>query len=277
MLMLKQYVPIRAYKPRLYLNGFPKAGIHLLCQMVEPLLTATTIGTNGTAWCGTFAYHSWTNERLPLRPILWRMSCLPRGEFMMGHCGYHQDIDRLFYFANIGHIFLYRDPRAVAVSQAHHILDEDKPSLMHPHKDFFKMFKSFKATLGAVIKGIGPYPGVIARWVEYAPWLDAPHVLKLKYEDLISQPEASAKTIIDFALNNATELLDGNDGKIEATEETYQELTRLMLESASNTKASVTYREGKIDGWRKEFDDDLYRLFRECDPDNWVEKLGYTD
>lgn len=192
----------------------------------------------------------------------------------MGHCGYHPDIEKLFWCANIGHIFLYRDPRAVAVSQTHHILD-DRPGLMHQHKDFYQMLGSFKAALGAVIGGIGPYPGVMSRWSQYAAWLDSDFILKLRFEDLIKQPEICAQQIIDFAVKNATELLEGTCGKIECTPETHQELVKLMVKGGKDTAGSTTFREGKVDGWKKDFDDDVRQLFKRHDPDNRVVKLGY--
>ena len=61
-ILLRQYVPLEAYKPRVYLNGFPKAGLHMLEQMAGVLLGASTLGTNNSPWLGTYLWHSWSME-----------------------------------------------------------------------------------------------------------------------------------------------------------------------------------------------------------------------
>lgn len=272
-ILLRQYVPLDVYKPRAHLNGFPKAGLHMLEQMVKILLNPSAVGTNGTPWLGTYRWHSFSMQWQNMRRYLWRLSCLERGAYLMGHSGYHKKTRRLMQYANIGHIFLYRDLRDIAVSQAHHIYDEDQANWQHEHKDFYRMMGDFDATLLAVIKGIGAYPGVVERWTEYALWLEVKDTLVLTYEQMRNDTERTAGRIILYLLKKATGLLDGNNYKIELAPEDVRKLAGQMAEAV--VKPSPTFRRGAVSSWRDEFKPEHVEAFKRSDPENWLVKLEY--
>lgn len=272
-ILLRQYVPLEAYKPRVYLNGFPKAGLHMLEQMVGLMVGPSTVGMNGTRWLGTYKWNSWSMQWQDLRRYLWRLSCLERGTYLMGHSGHHKKIERLLRYANIGHIFLYRDLRAIAVSQAHHIWDEDQPFWQHEHKDLYRMLGSYDAVLMAVIEGLGPYPGVVERWAEYAPWLKSKHALHLTYRELHDDLQRSMGRIVLYLLNNATALLEGNQFKIEMDPEDIKRLAE-RAEEVTGTH-STTFRRGVVDSWRDEFKPEHVEAFKRSDVDGWLIKLGF--
>ena len=273
-ILLRQYVPLEAYKPRVYLNGFPKAGLHMLEQMVGVLLGPSTMGTNTSPWLGTYRWHSWSMEWQDVPRYLWRMSCLERGTYMMGHSGHDERIAQLMNYANIGHIFLYRDLRDVAVSQAHHIWDEGQSTWAHEHKDFYKMLGSFDAVLLAVIEGLGPYPGVVQRWTEYAPWLEVEDALHVQYEQMRNDGERTAGAIILYLMKRATRLLEGNSFGVEMAPEDVKTLAGKMVEATG--KPSGTFRRGVTGGWRDAFKPEHIEAFKQHDPDGWLERLGYS-
>lgn len=272
-ILLRQYVPLDAYKPRLYINDMPKAGLHMLEQMVGVLLSPSAVGTNGSPWLGTYKWHSFSMEWQNLRQYLWRMSCLEKGQYLMGHSAYHEDIERLMGYANIGHIFLYRDFRDVAVSQAHHIWDEKQPSWQHEHKDFYRMLGGFDDVLLAVIEGLGPYPGIIERWEEYAAWLEVEGVLALTYEQMRTEIERTAGRIILYLMRRATQLIEGNHFGIEMAPEDIKKVSGQM--AAATEKPSGTFRKGLVGGWREEFTPEHVEAFKESDPNGWLVKLGF--
>ena len=274
-LTLLQQVPIERYKPRLYLNGFPKAGLHLLEQMAQVLVTPSQIGQSGNEWLGTFKHRSWTNEPKDLRRFLWRLSCLRHGQYAKGHCGYWDEIERLMWYANIGQVFVYRDLRDVAVSVAHHVTSDD-PQLAHEHKSFFQMME-FDDVLLAVIKGIGPYPGVIERWERYAPWLEVDWILKVKYEELVAGLELWAENILHYAVSNATRLLETRIAPMAITLDTERELVKRMVEAAQDTGKSVTYRKGQPGEWREAFKPEHVKAFKKMDRAGWLKRLGYEE
>ena len=274
-ILLRQNVPLEAYKPRVYLSGFPKAGLHMLEQMVRVLVSPATVGTGGSQWLGTYKWHSFSMIWQNMRQVLWRMSCLERGTYLMGHAGYDKRLARLLKYANIGHIFIYRDLRDIAVSQAHHIYDvgENRAHWQHEHKDLYRMLGSFDATLLAVIEGLGPYPGVVERWVEYAPWLKNKQVLALRYEDLLGQTIEMAVKILVYLMKNATDLLEGNRFGIDMDPEDAARLTKKM--AASTVIPSPTFRRGVAGGWRDEFTPEHVEAFKKSDPNGWLVRLGY--
>ena len=274
-ILLRQSVPISAYKPRAYLNGFPKSGLHLLEQMVGLMLGRSDVGTGGSQWIGTYKWHSWTMIWQDVGRMLWRLSCQERGTYLMGHAGYHDDIRRMLDYGNILHILIYRDLRDVAVSQAHHIFDEDQAAWQHEHKDFYRMLGGFDEVLSAVIEGIGPYPGVVKRWTEYAPWLQCDEVLALKFEEMRAQPLESAARIILRLVKSATERLEGNAFGVEMDPEDVKRLAQRMVDATK--QPSPTFRKGKAGGWREEFKPEHVALFKKHDPDDWLGRLGYGD
>jgi len=179
------------------------------------------------------------------------------------------------YYANIGHIFIYRDLRDVAVSQAYHITSDDC-RLAHEHKSFFKMFDNFDEVLKAVITGIGPYPGVVSRWKMYAPWLDVNWVMSLKFEDLKNDLEDCCKAITNYVLYNATHLLEDKIADFTFGEGAQEQLIEKMVEQSKKTHLSVTYRKGQSGEWQTHFKQEHIDLWMKNDPDNWIEKLGYS-
>ena len=272
-ILLRQYVPLEAYKPRVYLNGFPKAGLHMLEQMVGVLISSSTVGTNGTSWLGTYRWHSFSMEWQKMKQYLWRMSCLEKGRYLMGHSGYKKQIARLLRYANIGHIFLYRDLRDIAVSQAHHIWDEDRDNWRHEHKDLYRMLGSYEAVLLAVIEGLGPYPGVVERWAEYAPWLENKDAFHVTFAQMRNDTERTAGAIILYLLKRATKLLEGNNFGIEMAPEDVKCLSEKM--SSAVKKPSGTIRRGVVGSWRDEFQPQHVEAFRRSDPTGWLLKLGF--
>lgn len=273
-ILLIQRVPLTAYKPRAMLNGLPKSGVHMLEQMVATLLTPSEVGRQGTHWLGTYKWHSFTMQLQNIRQYLWRLSCMERGTYLMGHSGYLEDVERMLRYGNIAHIFIYRDLRDVAVSQAHHVWDKDKPNLRHEHKDLYQMM-TFDEALLAVIQGVGPYPGVVERWAAYAPWLEAQDVLALSYGYIRSETGKAAGQILLYLLQKATELLDGNDYGVEIAPDDLRYLVDKMVKATE--EPSTTFRRGVAGGWRDEFKPEHVEAFKETDADGWLVKLGFEE
>lgn len=275
-LTLVQKIPLQSYPPRLYLNGFPKSGLHLLEQMVSPFLTPGTCGRGGGEWLGCFKWHSFSNEMLDVRNTAWRLSLLERGRYLKGHLGHLDVFESVMFWGNIGQIMVVRDLRDVAVSTAHHIWSENDV-LKHEHKDLYRMLGSFDEVLLAVIEGLRPYPGLMERWEKYTRWLDLDWVMKVDFADLIGRPEEMARSILKYALYNATHLLENRIGHVEFEPETEARLVQMMVESAARKDQSTTFREGKTGGWREAFSERHKAAFKAADTGGWLARLGYAE
>lgn len=271
-----QQIPIQSYPARLYLNGFPKAGLHLLELMTDTLVTKSSGGRDGSEWLGSFRWNSWSNELQDIRHVAWRLSLLARGDYLKGHMGHFDVIESVMFWGNIGHIFVVRDLRDVAVSLTHHIMSDD-PVLRHQHKTIYSMLGGFDEILTAVIEGMGPYPSLFERWAKYAKWMELDWVMKVAFEDLISRPKVIAKAILTYSLYNATHLLEGRHSHIIPTKETERELVRRMVARSKQTGLSTTFRRGVAGEWRDVFKDHHKDLFKAKDTDHWLIKLEYAE
>lgn len=261
-----------ALAPRWVLNGFPKSGLHLLMLMVQPL--ADPIEKHAIfdlPWTGTFYGNGWLRDRLPVPNVAYRTSMLKPGEFVLSHCGYDNDLEAFLRLFGASKVFLYRDLRDVAVSQAFHVLSDDDDSHVHQDKDLYRALGSFDKTLEAVIVGLGKYPGLIERWEDYAPWLDEEWVFKTTFEDLIQNPYGTAEKILRYGFGRPYAIYDKT---IPFFDDAIKAASHLMVSHGKMTEKSATFREGKVGNWRNHFNDHHKSLFKETD-NGWLTRLGY--
>ena len=266
--------------PRLYINGFPKSGLHLLWTWALPFVAEPAFTPK--PWTGTFQGNAWTTKWVDLDNFEKRMEHLREGTYLKGHCGWSERIERFLWGSGVVHCFVYRDPRDVAVSQAYHILKADKEKdengviLHHPGAEDIRTMAQgdFGHILAACIAGYGPWAGVIERWELYAGWLDCGWTLCLRFEDMRHKAYETAQLMIRYVYGRMAKVAGFNLGLYQ------QDLdrgTRDLLELADkNRKNSPTYRKGQTGGWREHFTPDHIDLWREHDPTDWVTRLGYS-
>lgn len=251
---------------KLYLNGFPKSGLHLARQMAlcycRPLFLKN--------WVGTFKANGWSSEWVDLdRPLklLAALGVSPMS-FTKGHSGYHPVIAGCLRSARVCTVFVYRDFRDVAVSQMYHILSDDDERFVHPGKDKYRALGNKDAVLRAVITGLDEYPGLITRWAQYASWLDQDWVLALSYEDMRLRPEIAAGRFLEH-------MLSAYDIALSSVEDMELETSHLV-DALGDTHKASTFRRGLVGGWKEYFNPELEQVFKDHDIDNWLERLGYA-
>ncbi len=259
------------FKPRYYLSGFPKAGLHLL-TMLAMGVCRPYVDTFRNMWAGTFHGNGWTNQWADQRFILYRIGQLPPGHYLQAHAGHFQELELMLRWAGVAHVFIVRDLRDVAVSQAHHITSPDDVRHMHPGKKAYTFLGGFNEVLAAVIEGLGPFPGVMERWELYAPWLDVEETLVVRYEEARADLEATARAVLEHGLAQIYPL-QGEQLKVEAS--IFNEQIKGMLATGGNPTLSPTYRKARVGDWREEFTEDHKNLWKKYDPDSWLVRLGY--
>jgi hypothetical protein len=264
-----------ALRPRYYVTGLPKSGLHLLACMVEAICEPVPDGILGLTgrWVCTFPGQSFTSQWDGKEFNLWRMSQLQPGQYYMGHCGWYEEMERLTDWAGIAHVFVYRDLRDVAVSQAHHILSQED-RFKHRAKAMYGLMGGFDEVLAAVIEGVGPYTGLIERWRLYAGWLDAKGTLAVKFKDLREDPEGSAVKVLEHGLKGVQLI---QEASLRVEKQWLDAAAKAMAEMAVRPDLSPTFREGKTGGWRDAFKDRHKDLFKEKDTEDWLVKLGFED
>ncbi len=264
---------------KFYLNGFPKAGLHLLDLLIRPLALPMADDQLWNApWVGMFKGHSWTNERHDLEPICYRLGRAQPGRFLKGHLGHDHDLANFMYHLGLVHIFIYRDLRDVAVSQVFHILDSQqrggKQLFGHPGKASYLTLGGFDEILTAVIGGHEKYPGILERWLEYFLWIDAAgaqeRVLCLRYEDIMEDPIITSMDIIQYMIRRLKETTGQAPLNLPV-----MGIAEQMWESAQRTELSPTFREGRVGGWRRDFKPFHIAQFQALDTTQFISRLDY--
>ena len=272
--MFWQRLNSQEYRPKWYLNGFPKAGLHILEQMVLTMaIPPDPAFTHKRHWVGTFQFNSFTNQEVGLEEVLRKMSRLLPGTFFKGHSGWFRELDEFLFYSGVSHVFVYRDLRDVAVSQMHHVLSDNDVLFSHPAKAAYRALGDYDKVLKAVIEGLGPFPGVIDRWEMFAPWLEAEWVHKVTFEQLMENREQCARDMFEYALHRTVDIWDMG---LKADPEQFEKTAKDMAAASIKTNMSPTFRSGKTGSWREAFNQENIDLFKRLD-NGWLVKLGYEE
>jgi hypothetical protein len=134
-------------------------------------------------------------------------------------------------------LFVYRDPRAVLVSEVFYLAEMNRFHRMHRH---FSKLKTLDDRLKLALDGLDRrYPSASERFLPYAAWLDDKDTLALKYEEMVdSHREKNIAKISD----RWRELTQG-------ALPLYPDLQKTLLEAVDPSK-SHTFREGGSERWR---------------------------
>lgn len=258
--------------PRVYVNGFPKSGTHMLEQMVatmtRPMAFRKVDGSFVGPWAGSFQDHSWTTEWIPEPQMFRRLGFLRDGTYMKGHLGYRKTVETFLWGIGAATIFLYRDLRDVAVSLTHHIVTRHGS---HSHPEWYEAL-GFDGALSAVITGLEQYSGVVERWKQYAGWLDVGWVLPLRYEDVLADRKKASAKIVDYVIGHNAEFR-GYKAIIDPEE--FDRAVAVMAEASRDTAHSQTFRKGTPGEWRKTFKPKHVEEFKNTGGAEWLVTLGY--
>ena len=235
--------------PRLYVNGFPKSGLHLAELLVAGLYKPAYQGT----WFGT---NAWAVRKINMDRLAI-LATIGKGEYMKGHSGYSKEFEEMLLGLQVGMVFIYRDLRDVAVSQAYHIQSDDN-YLHHPARELYP--NDLKGTMRAVIEGCGDDDGIFERWNNFRIWMDKPWVLSIKYEELLHKPHKVAKQFLEYVIS--LELLHTDKDQAKISADLFNALTNKLAKRTRN-KNTVTYRKGKSKQWKYEFTPELERVFND--------------
>lgn len=271
----QEFSPAQVFAPKWYLNGFPKAGTHLLVSMMKAhARPMPPVQMHPKEWVGTFAHHAWTNEWADMTRLMYDFGHLLPGYFFKGHCGWTKELETYLWNLGVAFVFIYRDLRDVAVSQTHHILTEEKDGWQHDNKDAYREL-GWDDALEAVIVGkeINDvwYPGVVERWECYAPWLDVDWVESITYQEARLEPKQVAARLIRYGLQRLATIYRLT---LEKPGEAFDDVVNEMATSSRDTESSTTFRKGEVGNWKSAFTDRHKKLFKEID-NNWLIRLGY--
>ena len=258
---------MRIEPPPLYVNGFPKAGLHLAIRMAIPLYEWAD---KENIW---YATNAWTTARHSLDKAVDKLESIKPGQMLMGHTGYLPELHQLFDVLRIAMLLVYRDLRDVAVSQTYHILDDKGGILSHAGRDDYSRDK--QEALLQVIQGIERWPGLIERWDVFEGWLDLPFVFPVRFEDMIKKPRWCAKRFFQWIYSAA--ICKTGEANVYLDQELQKHIIEHMALEMSQKEESTTYRRGKSGEWKREFSPEHVTAFKEADRNNALLRLGYAN
>lgn len=274
----QQLGPVRDFPDgvasRILLNAFPKSGTHMgqvfLQCIYEPYLARNWIGNiPAHSWVGYTA--EWASERT-YQMLKWQ----PAGTYSKGHIAHEPSLEALLLNKSdpILSLFIFRDFRDVVVSTFYHIMRDPDRRYAHPGRNDFFALGSDEDRFIAIIEGLNEWAGVFDRWEMYAPWLNVDHVLCLPYEVMVNSTELTASLIFRYI---AGEMGQKVGIVAELDQDRLEEESQLLAKAVKIPSNSVTFRKGGSGGWLNYFTPRMKEVFKACDVNDWLIKLGYEE
>lgn len=240
--------------------SFPKSGTHLLDQILLGFSSVAPYARRVHSFYAEYEGES-GKKREPEKALHWLGSLRPC-DIASAHLFARPDAVTRVCAEKFAPYFIFRDPRDVVVSHVFYVTEMEA---RHAHHQHYKSLPGFDARLKVSILGRPEagieFPNIAARFEPYLGWLDHKEVLKIHFEDLIHNRQATLASIIDHLLSRVT---------LPAS----RQLILNSLEASINPTKSPTFRSGKTGEWKKHFTDEHKKIFKEVAGDLLV-KLGY--
>jgi len=234
-------------RPPLLANSFPKSGTNLLRQVLH--------GLPGSRSFGSFIASTPSltlRERDPARICALVRRIVP-GEVVGAHIFHDASIADAAAARGCVHYFIHRDPRDVAVSEAHYLTYMNHWHRLHGY--FRHRLGSDAERVLAAITGIDEsehpvgYPDIGRRFARYAGWIGRTDVCAVRYEQLVGGArDATMRAMIDFYRDRTGREVD-----------TERVLARMRSRIAP--ERSHTFRDGRPGAWREIFDERHHEAF----------------
>jgi hypothetical protein len=246
--------------PPIFGNSKPKSGSHLLLQILRgftQILPYKYVATDPVRTIEKDGQRK-TNEE-----VLKELKRIPRGVIGWGYLEATPENIAFLCQPHRINYFVYRDPRDMLVSQVFFATDMHEQHGMH---EFYKSLPDFGERLKIAITGIdqdGLYMvNVKQRYASVFEWLEQPHVMCIRFEDLVNHRDATLNAMLDE--------VESIGYKISVP----RKKALSILAGAIQPRKSHTFRSGKTGGWRVHFTDEHKNLFKDVAGDLLV-KLGY--
>jgi len=264
---------------RLIANSIPKSGTHLLMELL-----AAFGFRNSKFWIGADLVNGRfglakkiIRSRMPGDKILigcdtptpinrvWlenRLNQTALGSFSGAHCLYSDDLHAMFNNLQFRVTCVVRDPRAIAVSHMHHIMNQRSHLLHNPFKQAKSDIERIHMSIDGFQTGEITLRSLKDRYGNFLGWKDKASIIR--YEDLVGpkgggtaekQHDTISRLSTDLGLN-------------------YDEFT-IQTISESLFGTGRTFRNGDIYGWKNELPKDIIlKIENQCGV--FLHELGYS-
>lgn len=250
--------PVNYDEPSCFVNSFAKSGTHLLSQVFDESKILNDYGRFITM-ASSIRFVKKTNSK-----VSKEIARIRPGELTKGHIFHESSFSKQLLRNKIPTFFIYRDLRAVLVSEMYYLSQINK---FHRLSSYFSGDLTKDELLSITIEGLpnggptGLYKNINERFNPFLPWIKDKTILPIKFESLRNKPEETIVLIWEYFRERTNLDLD---------------IKTLVSKSllSINPKRSHTFRSGKTNSWEKEFSTKNIQKFNYyCKELN--ESLGY--
>lgn len=246
--------------------SFPKSGTHLLDQILLGFANVAPYAKRVHSFYAEYEGESGV-KRAPEQALRWLDSLRPR-DVASAHLFARPDaVARVCQSSTEDPpkfipYFIFRDPRDVVVSHVFYVTEME---LRHVHHAYYQSLPDFDARLKASILGRPDadieFPNIADRFAPYLDWLNHPEVLTIHFEDLINDRVQTLIRIMDHFLARVPL-------------QSSRQMILDSLESSINPTRSPTFRSGRTGEWKKYFNNEHKKMFKDVAGDLLV-KFGF--
>ncbi|MFB3785092.1 MAG: sulfotransferase domain-containing protein [bacterium] len=226
--------------PRIFCVSIPKAGTHLLERMLclHPRLYRKFMSTLFNSHLDK--YRGLANIARGLKP----------GQILVSHLHYSEQRRQVLADQGIKVLFMIRDPRDVAVSEAFYIRRK-KDHYLH---SLYAREPDLRSALLLEIRGdaAAGHPPLGERLGSFLGWMREPSGV-VRFEDLIGEEGGGGRQTQMEVIQRLFDFLEMDISPAEI-----DKIRRGLFSGAS-----PTFRKGKIGEWRKHFDEEITDLFKQ--------------
>ena len=248
--------------PSIYGNAIPKAGSHLLIQILLGLTEIGPFVNPGFPPVNRFEDNS--HQEIPV--IIKEINKMRSGEIRYGYFHSEEPFISAVITPGRATIFIYRDPRDQLVSHVFYATDIHKGHGMHDY--YNNVLTSMEERLnvgieGCLIPGL-EYPSIRKRYEDFLGWFEEENVLCLKFEDVLLDQENTFGKLLEYIESFGVSFSVSRSEAIK------------VLSDAIKPKKSGTFRKGQPGNWKTHFTEDNKRRFKAV-AGNLLTRLGYED
>lgn len=239
-----------------FLNSIPKSGTYLAHQVLMQFSFSERYGFFAST-------PSWTLKIRKNSDAKRYLSSLYNRELISGHLFYSKEMERFFKEASLPSVFLYRDPRAIFLSELNYLSNMNK---WHKCHKFYKSCCSFEEQFHLCLDGIDTekfyYPKFSKRIEDYFGWISSAEVLSIKFEMLNNQSSRG------FVINEIRNYLE------KYSNFSFDQIGNNIIDDLPSPTRSHTYTGLSPDRWRKDLT--KKQIFKLNDHlEHLVTKMGY--
>ena len=172
--------------PPVLVNSLPKSGTHYLIHFANALPNKCDYGN--------FIPNrlSYSKKIRTQNDLTKRIRSIIPGEIVRAHIPFSIACSNSIEMKNIFHLFIYRDPRAVVISEIDYLLEMAPWNALHKR---FASLNNDNARIDLAIYGDGAkeLPHISKRYGQFYSWIEDKNTFKVRYENLISTPKKNSE------------------------------------------------------------------------------------